>query len=255
MITAGLDMGAGSAKVVILKDNKILSMAKEFVGFEPTKAAEKAIEDALKKAKISRKDIEQLTATGAGIDLAPPHDSKASMLSSMGRAGHYYFPKAKTVLDVGAEDARAVKINEKGVMVDFVVNERCAAGAGTFIEAMARALQVKTVEMGPLSLKSEKPSSINATCVVFGESDVVTLVHKKESKADIARSVFEAMADRVISMMHRLGINPPVVVIGGVANDVGFVDAMNKKLGLELLIPENPGYAGALGAALIAAEK
>jgi benzoyl-CoA reductase subunit D len=138
-------------------------------------------------------------------------------------------------------------------MIDFVVNERCAAGAGAFIEAMARAIEVKLEEMGPLSLKAERASPINASCVIFGESDVVTLIHRQESKPEIARAVFDAMADRVSSMVHRLGVNPEVVLVGGVAKDVGFVTSLKRKLGIEILIPENPEYVGAFGAALIAA--
>jgi benzoyl-CoA reductase subunit D len=140
-------------------------------------------------------------------------------------------------------------------MMDFVVNERCAAGAGAFIEAMARALEVKLEDMGPLSLKAERASSINASCVIFGESDVVTLIHRQESKPEIARAIFEAMADRVSSMVHRLGVNPDVVLLGGVARDVGFVAALKRKLGVDVLIPEFPEYAGALGAALVAVRR
>jgi len=170
-------------------------------------------------------------------------------------AGAYFFPSARTVIDIGAEEARAVRCDEKGTMLDFVVNERCAAGAGTFIEAMARALEVKLEEMGPLSLKAERASPINATCVIFGESDVITLIHRQESKPEIARAIFDAMADRISSMVHRLGINPNVVLIGGVAKDVGFVASLKRKLGTDLLIPENPEFAGALGAALNAAKR
>ena len=138
-------------------------------------------------------------------------------------------------------------------MIDFVVNERCAAGAGAFIEAMARALEVKMEDMGPLALKAERASPINASCVIFGESDVVSLIHRQESKPEIARAVYDAMADRVSSMIHRLGINPEVVLVGGVAKDPGFVASLNRKLGLTVVIPEYPEYVGALGAALVAA--
>jgi benzoyl-CoA reductase subunit D len=163
------------------------------------------------------------------------------------------FPKARTIIDVGAEEARAVKCDDKGIMMDFVVNERCAAGAGAFIEAMARALELKMEDMGPLSLKAERASTINASCVIFGESDVVTLIHRQESKPEIARAVFDAMADRISSMVRRLGVNPDVVLVGGVAKDVGFVASLKRKLGVDLSIPENPEYVGAYGAALIAA--
>jgi benzoyl-CoA reductase subunit D len=109
--------------------------------------------------------------------------------------------------------------------------------------------------MGPLSLKAERASPINASCVIFGESDVVTLIHRQESKPEIARAVFDAMADRVSSMVYRLGLNPDVVLVGGVANDVGFVAALKRKLGIDIFIPENPEFAGAVGAALTAASR
>jgi activator of 2-hydroxyglutaryl-CoA dehydratase len=109
--------------------------------------------------------------------------------------------------------------------------------------------------MGPLSLKAERASSINASCVIFGESDVVTLIHRQESKPEIARAIFDAMADRVSSMVYRLGVNPDVVLLGGVARDVGFVASLKRKFGIDVLIPEYPEYAGALGASLVAAKR
>lgn len=255
MITAGIDMGIQTVKVVILKDGAVIARSKTFSGFEPAKAAEQAFEEALKTAKISKSDITHILATGSGMDMAPYANGTISMMSADAKAGVYLIPSARTIIDVGAEEARAVKCDERGVMSDFVVNERCAAGAGTFIEAMARALEVKMEEMGPLSLKAERASPINASCVIFGESDVVTLIHRQESKPEIARAVFDAMADRVSSMVHRLGINPDVVLVGGVAKDVGFVASLKRKLGIDILIPENPEYTGALGAALLATNR
>ncbi len=255
MITAGIDIGTQSVKVVILKDGETLSREQAFSGFEPTKAAEQAFEEALKKAKLTRSDVGHITATGAGAEMAPYRDSTVSMVGVDARAGVYSFPSARTVIDIGAEEARAVRCDEKGTLLNFVVNERCAAGAGTFIEAMARALEVKLEEMGPLSLKAEKASQINATCVIFGESDVVTLIHRQEPKPEIARAIYDAMADRISSMVYRLGVNLDVALVGGVAKDVGFVASLKRKLGTDVLIPENPEFAGALGAALVASKR
>jgi len=223
MLTAGIDMGTQRVKVVILKDNQILSQNQNFSGFEPTKAAEQTFEEALKCANLSRENLQHVTAT--------------------------------TVIDVGAEEARAVRCDEKGIMLDFVVNTRCAAGAGTFIEAMARALEVELDDMGSLSLKAERASPINASCVIFAESDVVSLIHREEPKTEIARAIFDAMAERVSSMVHRLGINPDIALVGGVAKDVGFVASLKRRLGMDILIPEEPLFAGAVGAALIAAKR
>ncbi|MCK5627950.1 CoA activase [Candidatus Bathyarchaeota archaeon] len=252
MITAGIDMGTQSVKVVILKEGKIISRNQAFSGFNPKETAEKALTDALENANVPRTTINHITATGSGVEMAPNSDSTISMMGADAKAGVYLIPSARTIIDVGAEEARGVKCDSKGRMLNFVVNERCAAGAGAFIEAMARALEVELDEMGPLSLKAERASPINASCVIFGESDVVSLIHRQESKPEIARAIFDAMADRVSSMVHRLGISPDVVLIGGVAKDVGFVASLNRTLGLEVLVPENPEYTGALGAALVA---
>jgi benzoyl-CoA reductase subunit D len=255
MISAGMDLGTQRVKVVILKDKQIIGKSQQFSGFEPTKAAEQALQEALQKAKLSREDIEHLTATGAGVNMAPSADSTVSMMGADAKAGSYYFPSARTIIDVGAEDARAVKCDENGVLQDFVVNARCAAGAGTFIEAMARALEVNLEDMGSLSLKAERASPINASCVIFAESDVVSLIHKDEPKTEIARAIFDAMAERVASMVLRLGVNKDIVLVGGVGKDDGFVASLKRRLGTEILIPEDPIYAGAVGAALVAAKK
>jgi benzoyl-CoA reductase subunit D len=253
--TIGIDLGTQAIKVVILRDNVVVAREKDFSGFETTKVVQQVIDKALKKAQLSINDIEHITATGAGVQMASKIDSTVSMMGADAKAGFFLIPKARTIIDVGAEEARAMKCDDNGLMVDFVVNERCAAGAGAFIEAMARALEVKMEDMGPLSLKAERASSINATCVIFGESDVVSLIHKQESKPEIARAVFDAMADRVSSMVRRLGINADVVLVGGVAKDVGFISSLKRKLGVDISIPEYPEFAGALGAALIAAKR
>ena len=254
-ITIGIDLGTQSVKAVILKDGVVLSRSQAFSGFDPAKAAEQVVGEALRKAQLSLEDVNHVTATGSGVDMAPYAKSKVSMMSADAKAGVHFFPKARTIIDIGAEEARAVKCDAKGIMMDFVVNERCAAGAGAFIEAMARALEVKLDEMGPLSLKAERASPINATCVIFGESDVVSLIHRREAKPEIARAIFDAMADRVSSMVYRLGVNPDVVLVGGVGKDVGFVASLKRKLGIDILIPDHPEFVGALGAALVAASR
>jgi predicted CoA-substrate-specific enzyme activase len=253
--TVGIDMGIQTVKVVVFKGGTVAARTKAASGFEPTKAAEKAFEQALSTAKIRKEDVVQVLATGSGMDMAPYANGNVSMMNADAKAGVFLFSTARTIIDVGAEEARAVKFDERGIMLDFVLNERCAAGAGTFIEAMARALEVKLEDMGPLSLKAERASPINASCVIFGESDVVSLIHRQESKPEIARAVFDAMADRISSMVHRLGINPDIELIGGVAKDVGFIDSLKRKLGTNILVPEYPEFAGALGAALVAASR
>jgi len=142
---------------------------------------------------------------------------------------------------------------EAGRVKDFVINERCAAGAGTFIEAMARALEVKVEDMGPLSLKSMNTIPMNAQCCVFAESEVVSLIHSKISKEDISKAIHDAIAGRISSMVLRVGVEKDVVLIGGVALDLGFKPPLEKELKASIIVPEYPEYVSALGAALMAA--
>lgn len=254
MIVAGLDMGVQNVKVVILKDGEIASRGIASSGFNPEKAAEQAFEEALRKAGLASIDVKHVAATGVGVELAPNVDSKVSMVSADAKAAVYLYPSARTVIDIGAEESRVIKCSEKGAVLDFALNERCAAGAGAFLEAMARALEVKLEDMGMLSLKAKGTASISATCVIFGESDVVSLIHKQEPKHEIARAIYDALAERITSMIHRVGLKLDVVLVGGVAKDVGFTAALKRKLEKEILVPENPEFAGALGAALFALE-
>ncbi len=251
MITAGIDMGAKNVKVVILEDEKVLAKGQILSGFDQKADAEKIFNEVLEKAGLAHDKIDHVVATGAGKDLAPYANGEISMMGADALGGSFLFPSARTVIDVGAEEGRAVRCDDKGKMVDFVINERCAAGAGTFVEAMSRALEVKLEEIGPLSLKAERAVPMNAQCTIFAESEVVTLIHEKTSKADIARAIHDAIADRIASMTRRLGIQKDVVLVGGVAKNVGFVSSLEKTLGVSLLIPEEPEFVGALGAALL----
>jgi benzoyl-CoA reductase subunit D len=156
---------------------------------------------------------------------------------------------------VGAEEGRAIKCDEQGKVQDFAINEKCAAGAGSFTEAMARALEVPLDDFGKISLQSSKTIPMNAQCAVFAESEVVSLVHSKTPKADIARAVHDAIASRIVSMVRRVGINKDVALVGGVSNNPGFVDSLNRALEVEVIVPKDAEYIGALGAALVAGER
>ena len=255
VITAGIDMGAKNVKVVILEDNKILSKGMILGGFDQKASAEKVFNETLQKAGLSRDNIEHVVATGAGKDVAPYANGEISMMGADALGGAFLFPSARTVIDVGAEEGRAVKCDEKGKMLDFVINERCAAGAGTFVEAMSRALEVKLEEMGPLALKAEKAVPMNAQCTIFAESEVVSLIHAKTPKADISRAIHDAIADRIASMTRRLGVQRDVVLVGGVAKNPGFIESLKRALGVDLLVPDEPDFVGALGAALTPTRK
>ncbi len=254
MITAGIDMGSKTIKVVILKDGEIIGKSIELAGFESREAAEKAFAGALEAAGIAQGDIEKTTATGAGRKNAPYTEHEVTEVGSDARGVRELYPNARTVLDVGAEEGRAIRTTDEGKVLDFALNEKCAAGAGAFTESMSRALEVPIEELGPLSLQSDASIPMNAQCAVFAESEVVTLVHAKTPKQDIARAVHDAIASRIVSLARKVGFEPDVVLIGGVAYNTGFVDSLERALETKIIIPEDPEFVGAYGAAIIAAE-
>jgi benzoyl-CoA reductase subunit D len=253
MITMGIDMGAKNIKVVILKDKKIVAKSIALAGFDMKKSAEKAVEQALKRAGISREEIEKVVSTGVGERQAPFFDETRSVVGCDALGAVYLHPTARTVIDVGAEEGRGLRCDEKGKVLDFEINEKCAAGAGAFTEAMSRALEVPIEELGSLSLKAKEEIPMNAQCTVFAESEVVTMMHNNVPKADMAKAVHDAMASRIASMIRKIGFEKDVVLVGGVAKNIGFVDSLSKDLGLQIIVPKDPEYVGALGAALAAA--
>jgi benzoyl-CoA reductase subunit D len=254
MITAGIDMGSKTIKVVVLQDGKIIGKAMELAGFESREAAEKAFAKAIEDAGVSKDDIQGIVATGAGRKNAPYTERDITEVGGDARGVISLFPNARTVIDVGAEEGRAIRCTEDGKVLDFALNEKCAAGAGAFTEAMSRALEVGIEDLGQMSLKSQKPTPMNAQCAVFAESEVVSLLHNKVPKEDISRAVHDAIASRIVSLARKVGFEPEVVFIGGVAHNAGFVDSLERALECKVTIPEDPEYISAYGAALAATE-
>ncbi len=255
MITAGIDMGAKYVKVLLFSNGTVLARVQELAGFEPVAVGRRAFDKALEGAGISADQVDAVCATGAGRKVAPHATDSITEVGAAARGATYLYPDVRTVIDVGAEEGRAVKCNDAGKVQDFAVNEKCAAGAGSFTEAMARALEVPLEEFGQLSLQSTRTIPMNAQCAVFAESEVVSLVHAKTPTADIARAVHDAIASRIVSMIRRVGINDDVAPIGGIAYNPGFVDALGRGLETKVFVPEHPEYVGALGAAIIAGER
>jgi predicted CoA-substrate-specific enzyme activase len=204
----------------------------------------------LQKAKAKRSDLKHIVSTGVGRKAAPYITRDVSEIAAAAKGAHFLIPTARVVVDIGAEEGRAARLDDKGTVQDFAINEKCAAGAGNFVEAMARALEVSTEEFAELSLKSKAVVPMNAQCIVFAESEVISLLHAKTPHADISRAIHNAIADRVASMIRRVGIKKDLVLIGGVARNRGFIDALNRNLGIEVTVPEEPEYVSALGAAL-----
>lgn len=256
MISAGIDLGAKTVKALILRDEEIIGRAIGLSGLEQTENAGKVIDKALSEAGLVRRDVKKWCATGAGRAYTPVKGAEVTEVTAAARAARARYPAANTVIDVGAEEGRAIRVEPAGKVIDFAINEKCAAGAGAFTEAMSRALEVRLEELGPLSLKSSRQIPMNAQCTVFAESEVVTLVHQKTPKEDIARAVHDAIADRIVSMARKVGVEPEVVLIGGVAFNVGFVASLKNKLSIDaLLVPEDPEFVCAHGAAIIALER
>jgi benzoyl-CoA reductase subunit D len=224
-------------------------------GFDQSKAVEQSLDQALQAAGIARADIQKICGTGSGRNAVEISDASVSEIKAMAKGAHFFFPKARTVADVGAEEGRAAKLDENGNAVDFAINEKCAAGAGAFIEAMARTLEVSIEEMGPLCLLSDKEIPMNAQCAIFAETEVVGLIHSKASKPDISKAIHDSIASRIVSMIRRIGVHEEVVVIGGLAHNQGFMASMIKQLKVNTLhVPENPEFVAAVGAAVSAAE-
>ena len=256
MITVGIDCGAKNTKAVVLKDGRIMGSGSGPTGFEPARSAAQSLAKAVDAAGISRNDIHAVGSTGSGREAITIANCPVSDIKAMARAARFFCPDARTVVDVGAEEARAARMDENGRPVDFALNDRCAAGAGAFIEAMARALEVELAQIGPLSLQSDKKISMNAQCVIFAESEVVGLIHARTTKPDISRAIHDAVAARVVSLTRRIGIHPPVVLIGGVGRNRGFAASLQRELQTDRLwIPDAPELGAAVGAALAAVEQ
>ena len=252
MITAGIDIGIKSTKVVILDENRILAQNSVLTGWEPQQAGENALAAALADAGLTRDDIERIVATGAGRQAFSLAQQNVTEITADARALAFLHPQVRTVIDVGAEEARALKCADAGRVVDFAVNEKCAAGAGVFIETMARALEVSLDEMGALSLQATGTATLNSQCTVFAESEVVSLIHAQTPTAEIVRAVHNAIAGRVASLARRVGVEPEIALVGGIAHNIGFLDALKRELGMDVTVPRGPEFIGALGAALIA---
>jgi len=256
MLTAGIDCGARTTKSIILKDGKIIGMGAVPTGSDQETAVKASLETALEAAGVTRDELQKIGVTGSGKKTVKSADMEVNDIQAMAKGAIYFYPDARTVMDVGAEEGRAARVDDEGNVVDFAINERCAAGAGTYIEAMARALNVGLEEMGELALKSGKRIPMNAQCVIFAESEVVGLIHAKTDKSDISRAIHDAIGGRIVSMIRKVGVNEDVAMLGGTARNPGLVDALKRELRMEhLCIPGAPEFGAAVGAAVMAAEE
>lgn len=249
MIVAGIDVGGKNVHLVIKKDGQVLGKGASPTGIKKAEAVEALYDQVLKQAGISRKDVDRVVATGSAANRVAFANGTISDITADVRGVLKQYPRARTIIDVGAEEGRAIKISPEGKVLDFAINDRCAAGTGTFVETMARALEISVEEMADIALNSTKSIPMNAQCAVFGESEVVSLIHQNISKSDISRAVMDAVAGRVGSIARVVGLEREVVLVGGMAKNRGFVNSLQKNIEMEVIVPDDPDYMGALGAA------
>lgn len=257
MNVAGIDVGAKFIKVVILSDTDGLkAKTKLQAGLEAEEAAGHALQETLKLAGLELADLAAVVATGFGRNVAPHATQRVTEAAADARGVAALLPSVRTIVDVGAEEGRGIRVSAEGRVVDFAGNEKCAAGSGSFTESMARALEVGVETFATISLDSTQAVPMNAQCTVFAESEVVSLIHANTPKADIARAVHDAIASRIAATVRRVGVEPTVALVGGVAHNAGFVESLKREMGLTSLeIPRDPEFVGALGAAVIGMEE
>ena len=253
MIVAGIDVGGKNVHILIKKDGQILGKVSGPSGIKKAESVEQLYDEVLKKVGITRKDVERVIATGSAAKRVAFANGAIPDAAADARGVIKLIPTARTIIDVGAEEGRTIKVSPDGRVLDFAINEKCAAGTGTFVEAMCRALEVSMDEMSKITLQSTQNLSTNAQCAVFGESEVVSLIHQKTPKPDIARAVMNAIAGRIASVARIVGLEKDVVMVGGMAKNAGFIDSLKKNIEMDVLVPEDPDYMGALGAAEAAA--
>lgn len=255
LFTAGIDVGAATAKAVILGDGKILGYAVRPTGYDVKVAADKVTKEALEKVglSISLDDLSYIVSTGyarESIDFA--HKTVTEIICHA-RGAHFLIPSTRFIIDIGGQDSKAIEIDPEGQVANFAMNDKCAAGTGRFLEVMAQVLEVGSVaEMGPLALQSKEPCRISSTCTVFAETEVVVLRAEGKDRKDLIAGVHKAISARVNAMASSLIVRKDSVFTGGVAKNIAIKKFLEEEFGTELLVPDEPQIIGALGAALVA---
>ena len=254
MISLGIDIGSLTAKSVLFDGKEMVEKHLIPVGYNSKKAGEKLLEELLQKAGIKREDIGKTVSTGYGRNSIDFADKAVTEIICHGKGVHLLMPHVRTIIDIGGQDSKVIVLDKNGNVANFVMNDKCAAGTGRFLDVMARAMETEIQEFGILSLKSKNPSKISSVCTIFAESEIISLVTKGENREDITSGIHLSIARRIASMVKRLGMIPPVAMSGGVALNVGMVDALEKILDTKIEIAPFSQYSGALGATLLAQE-
>lgn len=252
MYFCGIDIGSITAKCVILKDDEIAASVVDLRGYNSAEAATAILGEAIKRAGIEQDQIRQIISTGYGRAAVREAHRQFTEISCHALGASYLVPGAATVIDVGGQDSKAISVGPGGKVLDFVMNDKCAAGTGRFLEVMAHALEVDLDQFGALSLKAENKAEISNMCTVFAESEVISRMASGASREEVIAGIHDAMASRIASMAARVEIRPRIVLTGGVSKNIGLVMALEERLGQQLEVPAGAQIAGALGAALMA---
>ena len=253
--TLGIDIGSTASKCVMLADGKEI-VAKSLIAVGAgTSGPQRAIDAVLEAAGKTREEISFVLATGYGRNsLEGFADHQMSELSCHARGAAFLFPQVRTVVDIGGQDVKILRV-ENGAMTNFQMNDKCAAGTGRFLDVMARVLEVDVNDLGTLGAKSTKEVAISSTCTVFAESEVISQLAQGTDKCDIINGIHKSVAGRVAGLAHRVGVQDDVVMTGGVAQNSGVVNALQEQLGHTIHTSPLTQYVGALGAALFAYKK
>lgn len=253
-ITVGIDLGSRLSKIVIVKNDKSIYHDINDTGVNPQKTAEQLLNEALRESDLNRAEIDGIFSTGYGRNIVPFADKRVSEISCHAKGVNYFFPNAKTVIDIGGQDSKAILLGNNGKVIDFVMNDKCAAGTGRFLEVAANILEITVEDLQKVSLQSKEDIDINSTCVVFAESEIIGLIAAGKKSGDIVKAIHNSIARRIKNLLAQLSWQSPVIFTGGVAKNDGMIKAISKTLREEVLVPENSLITGALGAALLAAE-
>jgi len=252
MRTAGIDIGSITTKAAIVEDGGILGTKIIFTGYNAEAAGVKVYEDLLSEFGLDTSSVAKIVSTGYGRNSVKFADKTFTEIMAHAAGAYLLNPKIRTIIDIGGQDSKAIALDEKGKVRNFVMNDKCAAGTGRFLEVMARALEVNLDEFGAMSLQSKLPSKISSLCTVFAESEVISLIARGEKRQDIIAGIHESIAARVSSMIARVGVAEPVMITGGVARNAGVVDALERKLGVKIAVSSYAQVNGAIGAAVLA---
>ncbi len=255
MFTLGIDIGSTTAKAVLLKDGKEIVSSSIVVATVGTDGVSQAVENVLRESKVKREEIRVTVATGYGRKTYPDADFQVSELTCHAIGAHREFGSVRTVIDIGGQDAKVLSLSEEGRMVNFAMNDKCAAGTGRFLDVMANILNLDISQLADQAAKATDPADISSTCTVFAESEVISQLASGIKIPDVVAGICRSVASRVAALVKRIGVREPVCMTGGVARNAGVRSALEKELGVRILTGQNAQLMGALGAALYACDK